>query len=76
MGRALIENRSGLIVETETTQADGDAERYAALATTSRRCPNERQFTLDADKGYDMADFVAEWRSMCVTPHVAAKVKG
>jgi hypothetical protein len=26
-------------------------------------------------KGYDSADFVAELRRMCVTPHVAAKAK-
>lgn len=76
MGHALMENRSGLIVETETTRADGYAERQAALAMIHRRCPGEKQITLGADKGYDTADFVAELRAMCVTPHVAAKVKG
>lgn len=76
MGHALMENRSGLIVETETTLADGHAERQAALAMINRRCPGERQITLGADKGYDTADFVAVLRAMCVTPHVAAKVKG
>ena len=65
-----------MIVETETTLADGHAERRAALAMIHRRCPGERQITLGADKGYDMADFVAELRTMCVTSHVAAKVKG
>ena len=76
MGHALMENRSGLIVETETTQANGHAERQAALAMINRRCPGEKQITLGADKGYDTSDFVAELRAMCVTPHVAAKVKG
>ena len=76
MGHALMENRSGLIVETETTQADGFGERKAALAMVNRRCPGERQITLGADKGYDTADFVAELRAMNVTPHVAAKIKG
>lgn len=76
MGHALMENRSGLIVETETTLADGHAERRAALAMINRRCPGERKITLGADKGYDTADFVAVLRVMCVTPHVAAKVKG
>ena len=76
MGHALMENRSGLIVETETTLADGHAERQAALAMINRRCPGEKQITLGADKGYDTADFVAQLRAMCVTPHVAAKVKG
>ena len=76
MGHALMENRNGLIVETETTQADGFGERQAALAMINRRCPGERQITLGADKGYDTADFVAGLRAMNVTPHVAAKVKG
>ena len=76
MGHALMENRSGLIVETETTLANGYAERKAALAMITRCCPGERQITLGADKGYDTADFVAELRAMNVTPHVAAKVKG
>ena len=76
MGHALMENRNGLIVETETTRADGFGERQAALAMINRRCPGERQITLGADKGYDTADFVADLRAMNVTPHVAAKVKG
>jgi transposase len=76
MGHALMENRSSLIVETETTLADGHAERRAALAMINRRCPGEKQITLGADKGYDTADFVAELRAINVTPHVAAKVKG
>jgi len=36
---------------------------------------SERRLTLAADKGYDTRGFVAECRRMCVTPHVAAKVK-
>jgi transposase len=76
MGHALMENRSGLIVETETTVSDGHGERKAALAMINRRCPGEKQITLGADKGYDMADFIADLRAMNVTPHVAAKVKG
>jgi Transposase DDE domain len=76
MGHALMENRSGLIVETETTTADGHAERQAALRMITRRCPGERKITLGADKGYDSADFVGDLRKMCVTPHVAAKSKG
>ena len=75
MGHALMENRSGLIVETETTLADGHAERKAALAMITRRSPGEKQLTVGADKGYDSADFVAGLRAMNVTPHVAAKVK-
>lgn len=76
MGHALMENRSGLIVETETTLADGHAERRAALAMINRRCSGQKQITLGADKGYDTADFVADLRAINVTPHVAAKLKG
>jgi len=76
MGHALMENRSGLIVETETTLADGHAERRAALAMINRRCPGEKRITLGADKGYDTADFVTDLRAINVTPHVAAKLKG
>ncbi len=76
MGHALMENRSRLIVETETTLADGYGERKAALTMITRRCPGEKQITLGADKGYDSADFVADLRAMNVTPHVASKVKG
>lgn len=36
---------------------------------------SERRLTLAADKGYDTKGFVVECRRMCVTPHVAAKVR-
>jgi transposase len=76
MGHALMENRSGLIVEAELTQADGRAERAAAIAMIERHSPGSaRRLTLGADKGYDSADFIAELRRMCVTPHVAAKAR-
>ena len=34
-----------------------------------------RRLTLGADKGYDSADFVADLRQACVTPHVARKAR-
>ena len=34
-----------------------------------------RRLTLGADKGFDSADFVADLRRMCVTPHVARKAR-
>jgi transposase len=76
MGHALMENRNGLIVDAETTCADGHAERDAALTMIDRHCPGDHKITLGADKGYDMADFVDELRAMNVAPHVAAKVTG
>lgn len=77
MGHALIENRHGLVVQADATQATGKSERRAALAMIDRQDPGcERRLTLAADKGYDTSDFVADLRHKCVTPHVAAKVKG
>lgn len=73
-GHALMENRSGLIVQGDLTQADGHAERRAALDMIHRHSPGStRRLTLGADKGYDAAGFVADLREACVTPHVAQK---
>jgi transposase len=74
MGHTLMENRNGLIVQAELTHADGHAERRAALDMIHRHSPGStRRLTLGADKGYDSADFVADLRQACVTPHVAQK---
>ena len=74
IGHALMENRSGLIVQGDLTQADGHAESRAALAMVHRHSPGStRRLTLGADKGFDSADFVAELRQACVTPHGAQK---
>ncbi|WP_371323871.1 IS5 family transposase [Dechloromonas sp. ZY10] len=74
MGHALMENRNGLVVDVEATQATGKAEREAALRMTARTM--KAGSTLGADKGYDTADFVQSLREMKVTPHVAAKQSG
>ena len=74
MGHALMENRSGLIVQADLTRADGTAERRAALDMIHAHSPGStRKLTLGADKGYDSADFVRHLRQVCVTPHVARK---
>jgi transposase len=76
MAHTLMENRSGLIVQADLTQADGHAERRAALSMIHRHSPGStRRLTLGADKGYDSADFVADLRQACVTPHVAQKAR-
>ncbi len=76
IGHTLMENRNGLIVGTEMTQADGYAERRAALDMIHRHSPGStRRLTLAADKGYDCAEFVKDLRRACVTPHVAQKVR-
>ncbi len=71
MGHALMENRSGLLVDTCLTQAGGHAERVAALAMIEPRAERSRPVTLGADRGFDAADFVNELRTLNVRPHVA-----
>ncbi|TRW91187.1 IS5 family transposase [Paracoccus sp. M683] len=74
IGHALMENRNGLIVQGDLTQADGHAERRAALDMIHRHSPGStRQLTLGADKGFDAAEFVADLRKACITPHIAQK---
>lgn len=71
LGHALMENRSGLLVDTCLTRADGHAERVAALAMIEPWAERPRAVTLGADRGYDAADFVNELRTLNVRPHVA-----
>ena len=74
MGHTLMENRHGFVVQGDLTQADGYAERRAALDMVHRHSPGStRRLTLGADKGYDSADFVADLRRACITPHIAQK---
>jgi len=76
IGHALMENRSGLLVEACLTRADGHAERVAALAMIEPHADRPRPVTLGGDKNYDVEDFVNELRSMSVTPHVAQNTSG
>jgi transposase len=66
----LTENRNGLVVNTEVFQANGTAERDAALVMLEQ-LPGGTRVTVGADKGYDTRGFVAECRHLKVTPHVA-----
>jgi transposase len=74
-GHVLMENRHGLAVAARVTHATGTAERETGVALAGRvaKC---RRVTLGADKGYDTADFVAEVRSLNITPHVAQHTSG
>jgi transposase len=72
-GNALTENRNGLVVNTETLQANGTAERDAALLMR-QQIPGTDRVTVGADKGYDTKDFVTECRHLNITPHVAQNV--
>ncbi len=72
-GNLLTENRNGLIVNTEVFQANGTAERDAALIMLEQ-IPGIRRVTVGAYKGYDTKDFIAECRHLKATPHVAQNV--
>jgi transposase len=73
LGHALMENRNGLLVDVEVTEATGTAEREAALTMLDRSTDSTRRKTLGADAGYDSKDFAAECRERSTTPHVAQK---
>lgn len=69
-GNLEVENRHGLIVNAELLQANGRAERDAALLMLAE-APGAGRITVGGDKGFDTAEFVAECRHLKVTPHVA-----
>jgi IS5 family transposase len=71
---ALMENRNGLIVDTEVEHATGTAECDSALAMLERLPKKKRRRTLGADKLYDTKDFVRGCRERGVTPHVAQNI--
>jgi len=69
-GNLVVENRNGLIVNAKAWEANGTAERDAALVMLEQ-VPGDGRITVAGDKGFDTHDFVAECRHMNVTPHVA-----
>jgi len=69
MGHLLMENRSGLVVDTETTHATGTAEREAAETMIGDVAGG--RITPGSDKAYDVARHATTLREMDVTPHVA-----
>ena len=70
MGHCVMENRNGLVVASEVTQAAATDERNSALRMDhSLRGSNQKN--LGADKGYDTRDFVADLRISGITPHMA-----
>jgi transposase len=72
-GHALMENRNGLLVDLELTEANGYAEREAALLMLRRQRRRGRRGrrTVGADKAYDTRDFRDGCREQKITPHVA-----
>jgi transposase len=81
LGHVLMENRHGLIADGLLTQADGTAERDAALVMLYRHWRKRRQqgkrapMSVGADKAYDTRDFVTTIREMEIRPHVAQNIK-
>jgi transposase len=76
LGHALVENRNGLIAAAMVTQADGFAEREAALLMLQeKQKERSRRITVGADKAYDDQQFVAAARKLNVTPHVTKNDK-
>ena len=79
MAHVLMENRSGLVVDTATTAATGTAEREAAVAMAGD-LPAGQRITLRTDKAYDTRDFVAAMRrpgrdSACLAEHQTAPLR-
>jgi transposase len=75
LGHVLMENRNGLIVDAMVTEADGTAERDAAMLMVYSRWKKHRPIsTLGGDKGYDTRDFVQVLREMEVRPHLTQNV--
>ena len=72
VGHVLGENRHGLSVGVAVSEANGTAERGAALdlLTRAKRRHRLRPKTLGADKGYDAGEFLRKLERRKVTPHV------
>jgi transposase len=69
MGHVVMENRNGLAVAAEVSQAGYDAEAKAALEM-AKDLGGRRRKTLGADKAYDQEEFCKRLRRRGITPHV------
>lgn len=81
-GHALIENRNGLAVAAQATQAATVAEREAAIrmidevvAPQPKRAP-EKEITLGADTQYQQEQFIEALRRRVIAPHVSEYTVG
>jgi hypothetical protein len=66
-----MENRNGLVVDLELTEANGRVERETGLRMLHRLGRKKGRITVGADKGFDSKDFVQGCRELGVTPHIA-----
>ena len=72
LGHVLMENRNGLAVDVEVTQASGTAEREAAYSM-AERLKGKKHRTMGADKGYDASECADDLRELNITPHIAQR---
>jgi IS5 family transposase len=61
LGHVLMENRNGLLVQTFLSEANGRAERDAAMLMVET-IPGGKRVTLAGDKNYDTQELVRELR--------------
>jgi transposase len=70
----LTENRHGLIVDLEVSEANGHAERDAAMVMVRRsKRRRTRMKTVAGDRGYDAGEFLLEVEAEGVKPMVAIR---
>lgn len=74
MGHTVMENRNGLIVQAQASEAHGTAERDTALELLDA-LPGKHRKTVGADKAYDVESFIIQCREQHITPHVACNDK-
>jgi len=77
MAHVLMENRNGMLMDFQVTEATGTAERDAVPVLLDQA--RERGFhpkTMGADKNYDTRECVEAMRKRRVTPHVAQNTSG
>ena len=72
LGHALSENRHGLILGITATEANGTAERSAALEMVDelKSKHGKRPKTVGADKGYDSGEFYLDLEGRSIEPHI------
>lgn len=68
---ALMENRSGLLVDVLITDSTLFEPKAAVPMLDRRRQARQKMSTLGADKGYFNKAFVAKLRSRNIAPHIA-----
>jgi hypothetical protein len=63
-----MEHRNTLLIDFRVEPADGCAERRAAIVMPDENLPGNRRITVAGYCGYDTREFVANCRSLRVTP--------